>query len=167
MKSLLLLISTIAILGCSKLVVNSNPEWDNPSITCEVPDNAEEVVIEFGDCELQGKAGLENFCTRMQKKFIHSNLTPSEASALYRILDESRLNLNESFGEPSPDIINEPKVDLAQRVSLLKIDETTFEIFFIKIGCGKSFFYGKFIKPMASQTLNLQPIEVWVAPFPC
>ena len=167
MKPLLLLFSTIVIYGCSKQVVNHNPQWDNPPIVCNIPDNAEEVVIEFGDCEIQGKAGLEDFCERMQKKFADSNLTPNEASALYSILVESGLNLNESFGEPSPNIVSKPKVGMSQRVSLRKVDETTFEIFYIKVGCGKSYFYGKFIKPMASQALNLQPIEVWVAPFPC
>lgn len=141
--------------------------WQNPFIQCEIPPVIEKIFIETGESNLSGEAGIHDFCERMNQRFSQSNLTFSEARDLYQMLAQSGLNLNEAFGMPSPDYEPPPTEDFTTVAALKRIDDTSFEIFFVKTACGKTYFHGKFNLPENPVDLNIESIEVWRASYPC
>ena len=172
MNKLLVLLSFFCILGCNKQVSKEkmqNQEWINPRLECNIPDIATKISEVGGDSEKTGKEGLASFCDRMNNRFAKSGLSTSDAAKVYQRISNSGLNLDESFGQPDPavDIPETSKTKLTERVAILKVSDSSYEIYYIKTGCGKTYFHGKFTIHDNSQNLNIEPIEVWQAAFPC
>jgi hypothetical protein len=172
MRLLVLALIPLAFFGCrsSKIKVQQEKNWSNPEIHCNVPSITESITQEVGGSELTGNLGLENFCERMGNHFSSSNISASEAEKIYEMILLSGLTLDESFGMPDPNLPQSEArsiADLTNRISILKIDDTTFEIFFKKIGCGISFVWGRFVWPSDPKNLSISTLESWRASFPC
>lgn len=165
-----LLLMLFAIIGCNnsnlKKPTEKNTNWINPILNCHIPEIAEDIYIEYGESELKGKEGVVDFCKRMNQYFEKSNLSPDEALEIYRVLQQSGLNLDESIGQPSPDMVVSTNKGFEKQIALKKVSESEINIFYIKIGCGKTYFFGKF-EYKREVKINLAPKEVWKITFPC
>lgn len=172
MNKLFIILPILCILGCNKQVSKEkmqNSEWINPILECNIPDIATKISEISGDSETTGREGLTSFCDRMNKRFAKSGLNTSEAEKVYQRISDSGLNLDESFGEPDPEVAmpETSNTKLSQRVAILKVGDSTYEIYYIKTGCGKTYIHGKFTLRNDSQKLNIESLEVWRAAFPC
>jgi len=169
-KSLIALtILALTMLCCRTLVTQKigAGNWNNPALSCAVPEITEKIFIEVGESRLVGEEGIRDFCLRMNRRFRHSNMSREDAVNIYDILSRSGLTLDEDIGMPDPDSELQPTKDFSSAVALKKVDESLYEIFFVKTACGKTYFHGQFKLPEEPEKLNILPIEVWRASYPC
>ncbi len=146
----------------------SMANWQNPTISCQIPLNTIEIVADYGTPDVVDNINLQKFCAALHNHFALSNISVPQAEAIYNWIEQSGFNLNETMGLPDPDEpnINAPK-DYKNKIMLKHKEANFYEIFFVKIGCGKTYFYGKFNYTCPNSTFNLLPIEVWRAIAPC
>lgn len=166
----IILLMLFAVVGCNnsniKKSSSSQSNWVNPILNCHIPEIAEDINIEFGESELKGNEGIADFCKRMNRYFEKSNISKNEAQEIYNALKKTRLNLNESIGQPSPDDSVLVDQDFTKLIALKKVSDTKIELFYIKTGCGKTYFFGKF-DYKKDKAISLVPIEVWKISYPC
>jgi hypothetical protein len=164
------LLIVFLLFGCKIFRCQTRAEnkdvWVNPQLNCHIPEVADDFFIEKGKSELKGKAGIKDFCARMQEYFAESGMTPEEARKVYDMLLESGMLQDESFGMPSPDDPPARITDFSTRAALLKSDENNYEIFIIITGGGKTYMHAAFSWPDRPTDLQLFPIEVWRASYP-
>ena len=109
---------------------------------------------------------LTQFCETTLAAFAEPNLTRAEAEAVYRALEPVLSLSDESYGMPSPDAPAQRAVDLRERVMLRQTGPYTFELFFYRIGCGRTYEVLR-AKRDAQGTMHLAPVEKWRETFPC
>ncbi len=159
------------LIGCTsskRTKTFRNATWQNPTISCQIPLNTIEIVADYGTPYEADIVNLQKFCATAHNHFAQSNISVSLAEAIYNWVEQSGFNLNEPMGLPDPDEpnINAPK-DYKNKIMLKHKDGNLYEIFFVKIGCGKTYFYGSFSYTSPNSPFNLVPIEVWRAIAPC
>ena len=111
-------------------------------------------------------AQLASFCQEMEDKFSNSNMSVAEAEALYAALDSTLTIRDESYGMPSPNAPPHAPVKIRERVAVRKLDDSTYELFFYDIGCGKNYSYTR-AKRDENDKVQLTPIESWGESYPC
>ena len=151
--------------------MQNNTQWENPRIS---PRDHPGIISIQSDAggelpEEDAWEALEDFCERMNDRFTNSQMSTEEAMSVYELLYASGVLFNEPVGMPDPELpITEESMDsFMQRVALQKITEESFYIFYLKRGCGFTYFYGQFTLPDSPVRLSLNPIEVWRASVPC
>ncbi len=145
--------------------------WTNPVIEPVFHPGIEAIFSETNQQEssLLNREGLIEFCTRVNALFANSNLSPQEADFVYQQLFDSGLLFNEPIGMPDPEevLTKETIENFKARIALKKNNDLSYSLFFVKTGCGYTYFYGKFVLPEKGQLLNLIALEVWRASMPC
>jgi hypothetical protein len=172
MRLIIIALLPLAIISCrsSKVDVQQQKNWNNPEIFCDVPSITESINQEIGEAEINGNSSLAHFCRRMNDRFSTSNISVSEANKVYELLVLSGLTLDEQLGMPDPNLsqIKDNSISIfSNKIAILKIDDTTFEIFFKKTGCGVTFIWGRFEWPIQPENLSIITLESWRASFPC
>ncbi|MGE0077588.1 MAG: hypothetical protein AB7S48_06995 [Bacteroidales bacterium] len=161
----------LSVASCSKQIPVKmvSDEWINPTLNCDIPPIVTDIYTTSGESKETSKEGLILFCNRMNERFSKSKLSQSEAIKIYSQVEASGLNLDESFDQPDPNLqeSNMYKPQFKERISVLKINDSTYEIYYIKTGCGKTYFHGKFTYPNNDKKIEITPLEVWRASFPC
>lgn len=145
--------------------------WVNPVIEPMFHQGIEAIFSDTDKQEpgLLNREGLIEFCGRLNALFSQSNLSRQEADFVYRQLFDSGLLINEPTGMPDPEevITKETFENFISRIAIKKNDDLSYSLFFVKTGCGFTYFYGHFVLPEKGQMLNLKALEVWRASMPC
>ncbi len=148
-----------------------NTQWENPGIMPRNHPGIISIQREVGGerTEKDALETLAKFCERMNEGFAQSTISKEDAISVYEMLYASGVLFNESVGMPDPDMpsIQESMEAFMQRIAIQKISEDTFYIFYVRAGCGFTYFFGQFTLPESPIHLNLYPIEVWRASVPC
>jgi hypothetical protein len=118
-------------------------------------------------------AELKDFCLRMKQLFAESNLTISEASQFYTLLEKTNgkelangnhLFLgNECYGMP---MCNKEPFVMKRQVMLKKITDDEYEVFFYHIGCGINYTHSKIHLKQGGIT-DISLVEDWSESSPC
>lgn len=145
--------------------------WQNPEILPRDHPGIISINRAFGHGgpEQEDRQGLGAFLERMNERFAQSGIDRETASDIYELLHASGMLFNEAVGMPDPEA--EPKRespdDLKKRIALRLRPDDSYEIFFVRTGCGYTYFYGYFDLPDEPSALDLTPAEVWRASVPC
>lgn len=165
----------IVIVGLGAVYLNGeSTAWANPLVKCvaqpnEKPMKAYPFDPTLTDEQRKDSAGLVDFCARMQAKFSNSNLNTNEASGIYGVVYSAKVINDGSYGMPSP---NAPPIkpltssDIKKRMSIKKISDGMYEIFYSQRGCGVSY-KNERIKMQNNKIINQEKIEKWVAASAC
>jgi len=171
MKHCPLVLALSLFMGCTSYKGTqalSKAIWQNPAISCQIPQNTIEIVVDYGSPEEVNIINLQKFCAAMHNYFAQSNISVLQAENIYNWIEQSGFNLNETMGLPDPDepIYNATR-DYKNKIMLKHKVGSLYEVFFAKIGCGKTYFYGSFSYTCPNSKFKLVPIEVWRAIAPC
>ncbi len=106
------------------------------------------------------------FCNWINEIFSESNITKAEAESLYVLLETQLRLRDESYGMP-PGLIDPDKViDVRERVMIRKTGYHKYQIFYYRIGCGRTLFLREVIADEIGR-LRFRNIEVWSESYPC
>lgn len=145
--------------------------WVNPVIEPVFHQGIEAIFPENQDVEahLMDREGLIDFCARMNALFANSGLIWKEADFVYQLLYDSGLLFNEPMGMPDPEEVREKETieNFKTRIAIKKNEDLSYSLFYVKIGCGYTYFFGNFIIPEKDHGLHLNATEVWRASMPC
>lgn len=145
--------------------------WVNPVIEPVFHQGIEAIFPENKDVEahLMDREGLIDFCARLNALFANSGLDWLEADFVYQLLYDSGLFFNEPIGMPDPEEVREKETleNFKTRIALKKNEDLSYSLFYVKTGCGYTYFFGKFIIPEKDHGLHLNATEVWRVSMPC
>ncbi len=173
----MLVVFLLAVFGCKSSKKSrdqkktDNTVWVNPYIEPVIHSGITDIFKEHSDQERNEMniQGLINFCNRMNTFFSQSNLTNTEAQIIYQYLYLSGQLMNEPAGMPDPEEIrpHETLEQFKSRNAIRKNANETYSIFFVRTGCGYTFYFGHFNIPREGKRLDFKSEEVWRASMPC
>lgn len=158
-------------------------QWQNPPVDYELgpretaikqfPYTEIDESLERGDVE-----GFYEFRDRMSDHFAVSNLSPSQADLVYKIIKEEKIISHGSYGMPAP---KQPKIQvknakpapektelekIKENASIKKVGKNHFEMFYSYQSCGVKYVYLSF-SVTDSKMHNRKTIEKWSGSYPC
>ena len=168
-KFLLLLVS---LLYLSFTVPYIQEEWKNPEIILKL--KPRERAIQQYPLSRNKKDTHENvkgfyeFGERMSDRFSKSGMTISEATIVYQLIFTENIIRNGSYSIPSPGKkISQPDAeDLKEIVSVKKIEEGTYEIFYSYLSCGTRYVH-QVIVIDEGKIIDRKIVERWSGNYPC
>ena len=175
---LMLLVSIVfSLSACSNLGPASyrNPGFDCPtSEVVEADDDYPQPVKQYPyPPDKKSIAALQDFCSRMNRRFAKSNLTDLEAEQLYRLFeangdkslpDGNSLQFNNGcYGMP---VCTREPFSMEKQVKLRKVTNNEYEVFYYRIECGTNFIHMQ-IKIEQNEIQSLTWVEMWSESFPC
>lgn len=147
-------------------------EWKNPEIILKLKPR-ERAIQQYPfpsnkkDTQENVK-GFYEFGERMADRFSKSGMTISEATIVYQIIFKENIVRNGSYSMPSPGKkISQPDGDdLKEIVSVKKIGEGTYEIFYSYSSCGTRYVH-QVIEIAKGKIIDRNMLERWSGNYPC
>ncbi len=165
-----ILTSLLPVSSCSRSssASGNGDNWQNPVISCQLKPQ-EDPIRQYPTGTSAPADGMQDFCRRMQDRFSHSGLSPTEAAGVYEILLKNRIINDASYGMPGPGAGPSKSLDLTayeQRIAIRKMAENSYELFYSYTNCGTNYEHIK-ITLEGEKVKTQERIEAWSGSFPC